>query len=90
MPLSDYPSRELEPRKLTEEEVKDPYMVIDELFDFAYLPRIRDIYWDWLKATVTKTYDTLSKKEREDMVILYEKLEKLVEAVHVLHKGRKY
>jgi hypothetical protein len=41
---------------LSEEEINDPYLVIDELFDFAELNDARELLWEWLKVTVTGTY----------------------------------
>ncbi|MES2372695.1 MAG: hypothetical protein V4557_08955 [Bacteroidota bacterium] len=72
--------------KLSEAELKDPELVIDALFDFADLPDVRELMWGWLKATVTGTYHKeLSASERSAIITLYEKMEKLVEAAHVMH-----
>lgn len=69
-------------------ETKDPMLVIDELFDFADLDDVRQLLWTWLKVTVTGTYHKeLSSSERSAILSLYEKMEKLVEAAHVL-RGR--
>jgi hypothetical protein len=63
--------------------------VIDELFDFADLHDVRALLWSWLKTTVTGTYHKdLSATERSAIITLYEKLEKLVEAAHVMHESR--
>lgn len=71
--------------KLSEEEIADPEMVIEELFDFADLQQVRGMLWNWLKATVTGGYpEDLDKEERNEIILLYEKIEKLVEAAHVL------
>ncbi len=71
--------------KLSKEEISDPYLVLEELFDFAHLPQLRSMLWDWLKATVTGGYNkSLSSRERENILLLYEKVEKLIEAAHVL------
>ncbi len=71
--------------RLTTAETKDPMLVIDELFDFADLPDVRELMWTWLKVTVTGTYHKeLSASERSAILTLYEKLEKLVEASHVM------
>ncbi len=76
--------------KLSEAELKDPKLVIDELFDFACLPDVRELLWNWLKTTVTGTYHKdLSASERSAIITLYEKMEKLVEAAHVMHENKK-
>ena len=75
--------------KLSEEEIANPRIVIDELFDFAHLPELRTLLWDWLKATVSGSYpEDLTKEERISILLLYEKIEKLVEAAHILHDGK--
>ena len=75
---------------LNSQEKADPYLVIEELFDFAHLPDIREILWAWLKATVTGSYPKkLTHSERAEILELYEKLEKLIEAVHLMHRNKK-
>lgn len=76
--------------KLSAEEINDPALVIAELFDLARLPQVRSILWDWLKSTVTGSYPkSLSNKERTEIIMLYEKIEKLVEAAHILHERKR-
>jgi HEPN domain-containing protein len=75
------------PQKLTTEEIANPYQVIYDLFDFAHLPRIRELLWEFFKTTVigNYTYD-LHRRERELLVTMYEKVEKLVEAAHIINE----
>lgn len=76
--------------KLSKVELKNPELVIDELFDFADLQDVRELLWGWLKVTVTGTYHKeFSASERSAIITLYEKIEKLVEAVHVIHENQK-
>ncbi len=71
--------------QLSKQEVDNPYLVIEELFDFAHLPDVREMLWDWLKTTVTGSFHkTLSSADRHVMIALYEKMEKLTEAAHIL------
>jgi hypothetical protein len=71
---------------LSPAETKTPLLVVEELFDFADLDDVRELLWSWLKATITGTYHKeLSATERSAILTLYEKLEKLVEASHVMH-----
>jgi hypothetical protein len=78
---------ERQPRySLTQEELNDPYLVFDELFDFAKLPDARALLWEWLKVTVTGTYHkNLPATDRADIITMYEKMERLLEAAHILH-----
>lgn len=75
---------------LTSREKADPFLVIEELFDFAHLSDMREMLWAWLKATVIGSYPKkLTQSERADIIELYEKLEKLIEAVHLMHEKKK-
>ena len=85
MSLNDYPKSELEPRKLTQEEREDPYLVIHDFFGFGHLPEIRKIHWEFLKVTVSGSYHTCSRRERANLIYLYERIEQLIEAVHIIH-----
>lgn len=74
------------PSPLSQTEIADPQLVIDDLFDFAHLPDIRELMWEWLKVTVAGTYQKeLSSSERSAILSLYEHLTRLVEAAHVIH-----
>jgi hypothetical protein len=86
MPLPEFPSRELEPRKLSPEQAANPMSVLHALFDFAHLPQVREMLWDMLRAVVTGSFSSLSQDEKNDLMYFYEQLEKLVEAAHLLHK----
>src|SRR5690349_1276428 len=75
--------------KLSPEEVENPYLVLENLFDFAHLPQIREIFWEFFKATITGSYPKkLSWTERNEIVCLYEYIEKLIEAAHLLLEKR--
>jgi hypothetical protein len=88
MALSDYPSWELQPRKLTPEQIADPMQVIHDFFSTGHLPQIREMLWELLKTTIIGDYcASLSCREREDLIYFYEQLEKVVEAIHILHKN---
>ena len=75
--------------KLSEEEVADPSLVIEDFFSFAHLPEIRQMLWEWFKTTVTGSFPKdLYRNKRQEIVLLYEHLEKLVEAAHLLNHQR--
>ncbi|OQP44153.1 hypothetical protein A4H97_33665 [Niastella yeongjuensis] len=75
------------PQKLSPEEITNPHQVIYDLFDFAHLPRIRELLWDFFKTTVIGNYThDLHRRERELLVTIYEKIEKLVEAAHIINE----
>jgi len=91
MTLKDYSPSDFEPHKLEKEEIKNPYLVFYKLFDFAHLPQIRTILWNWLRITVAGGYnkDICHFRERHRILYFYEFLEKVIEASHILYQERK-
>jgi len=83
--LQNYPTH-----KLTGEEINDPYLVIDDLFQFGHLPDLREMLWNSFKSNITGTYHKeLTRKERNEIVYLHEYMERLVEATHIINESRK-
>ncbi|MGN7820542.1 HEPN domain-containing protein [Chitinophaga sp. 22536] len=81
-----YPETELYAQNLSNEEIANPYLVIYELFDFDHLPYIRELHWEFFKATITGSFNShLSKKEKCTLVLYHEKIGKLVEAAHIIN-----
>jgi len=75
---------------LSPEEQKDPMLVLDELFDFADPDDARSLLWLWLKTTVTGGfYKQLDRNDREAILVLYEKMLKLVEAAYLLKETKR-
>ena len=88
MPLDDYAPYELKPRHLSKEEAADPMQVVHDFFSYGHIPEIREQLWELLKTTVTGNYSKiLTRQERSDMVYFYERLQKVIEAIHILHAG---
>ena len=86
--IQEYSPAELEPRKLSKEEMANPYEVIDELFSYGHLPQLREALWEWLKLTVSGSYHHESRRDRANLLHLYEKLERLIEAAHIIYQSR--
>jgi len=75
--------------KLSDEEAQDPLQVIEDFFSFVHLPEIRQMLCNWFKSTVTGTFPRdPDRTGRKEIVLLYEHLEKLVEAAHLLNHQR--
>ena len=76
---------------LSKEQRKEPLLVLYELFDYAGLPSLKAYLWDWLKLTLTSGYRKkwVKYRERERILLLYEHLEKLLEASYLLYLDRK-
>jgi hypothetical protein len=89
MSTEDYLQNEYTPRKLSKEEIENPYQVIHEFFDFAHLPEVRQALWYWLALTVTGSYHRKSCADKSNLIYLYERVEKLMEAVHIIHQRKK-
>jgi HEPN domain-containing protein len=84
------PKNVFPPQNLTQVEIDNPHQVIYELFDFAHLPRIRELLWEFFKTAVTGNYShDLHRRERELLVTVYEKIEKLIEAAHIINEKQK-
>src|SRR6266700_3795083 len=76
--------------QLTDDEINDPYLVIEDFFSFAHLSDVLVMLWQSFKATVTGNFPKeLDRMERNDVVCLYEYLQKLVEANHLINEDRK-
>jgi hypothetical protein len=85
MALSKYSSSELHPRKLDQAEAANPYLLIQRLFDYGHLPEMRQLLIDWFKANVTSSYNKkLNNQEHGEISIIYEWMEKLLKAAHVI------
>ena len=83
---TDYPALESQPRGLTKEEVKNPYQVLDEFFDYASLVERRQMLWLWFETTVTDSFSLRSdRRDRQWIASSYTDLQKLVEAAYLLH-----
>ena len=79
------PSPEMHPRKLSKQEMKDPHLVIEDFFNYAHLPQVRDKLCQWFETTVTGNFSKqLSGRERSNMVFFYKQIERLVEAAHII------
>jgi hypothetical protein len=77
--------------KLSEEEIKNPHLVIHQFFDYAGLDDLRGYLWEWLKLSVTGTFNTrmVDKYKRYDLLLFYEHIEKLIEATYIIYLRNK-
>jgi len=77
--------------KLTSHQTENPCLVFYELFDYASLPMLKEHLWQWLKLTVTGGYTKkyFHYNDRDNILTLYEHLERLLEASHIIYSERK-
>jgi hypothetical protein len=89
------PARKKQPVKpvmhsLSDKEIRNPHLVIDELFDFAEIEDLRTLLWKWFSATVTGSFPKqLTRTERTVIVDMYEQMRKLTEAAYLLQVHKK-
>lgn len=90
METNDYPPGEFQPRHLSQEEIDNPYLVIEELFSYGQLPEVREQLWAMLKAGVTGNFNELfTPVERSNMFYFYELMAKVVEANYLIRLRQK-
>ena len=90
MSYEKYPPSAYFPQNLRAEHIKDPYLILYEFFDHSELPRIRSTFWEFFKATVTGKFNKESYKYvRVSIVELYEQIQKLIEAAHLINEDYK-
>lgn len=56
---------------LTEDQRKDPYLVFEEVFEYARYPEMKDALWIWYKTTVNGSYKRLSWRQKDAMTTSY-------------------
>ncbi len=74
---------EMNPRKLSTEEIENPGKVIDDFFLVSHLPEMRSHLWEMMKTLVTGTFSDLKSREQARLIYFYEQVERLIEAAHV-------
>ena len=52
---------------------------MEELFDFAYPDQCRELLWEWIRVTVTGGFKRLSSKEKSAILMLYERMDRVLE-----------
>lgn len=90
MSYNEYPDSAYFPQNLRTEQINDPYLVLYEFFDYCGLPQVRSTFWEFFKAAVTGKFNKESYKYvRVSIVELYEKIQKLIEAAHLINEEYK-
>lgn len=88
--MNQHPNWENSPLRLSEEERKDLYGVLDEFFRCFHLQDMREMLWDWLVAALSAESGAYATGfARSNLIFVYEKLELLIEAAHELRRQRK-
>lgn len=72
------------PRWLNEDEMKQPYIVLDQFFASCNLPKWRERLYEWVKESLSATPDE-EVYDPDEILINYEMLNKLLEATHLIY-----
>jgi HEPN domain-containing protein len=75
--------------RLTEEERLNPYLVIRDTFSGNNIHGIRKMLWAWLKTSLAEKHSGQPKKESLNLIDVYERLEKLIEAAYIINEERR-
>jgi len=74
-----------QPLRLTDEERKNPFLVLIDFFECFHLNDTREQLWKWLIEVVSSPNSISSEPlERSNHFYLYEKVEALLEACYVI------
>jgi HEPN domain-containing protein len=80
-----------ETHTLNKQQTANPHLVFYELFDYAHLSQLKEHLWFWLRLTITNGYTKKYYRynDRDRIISLYEHLEKLLEASHIIYWDKK-
>jgi hypothetical protein len=74
-----------QPLRLTEEQLGNPVLILEDFFQCYHLNETRELLWQWLLAVISSDGSISSEPlERSNQIHFYENLESLIEAAFVL------
>lgn len=84
---NNHPQWYNQPLRLTEEQRRNPMLVINEFFQCYHLNDVRDLFWKWLVEVLSSPGSISAEAlERGNSIFFYEKIELLIEACYMLMK----
>jgi hypothetical protein len=79
-----------QPLRLTDEQLDNPLLVLDDFFQCFHLNETREILWQWLTAIISSPGSISSEPlERSNHLYFYEKIEEVIEAAFILRELKK-
>lgn len=76
-----------QPLRLSEEEKRNPVIVINEFFQCYHLHEARQMLWYWIVEVLSSNHGiSCDPHERSNQIYFYEKLEALIESALVIQK----
>jgi hypothetical protein len=84
---NNHPQWYNQPLRLTEEQRRNPMLVVNEFFECYHLNDVRDLFWKWLVEVLSSPGSISAEAlERGNSIFFYEKIELLIEACYMLMK----
>jgi hypothetical protein len=75
------------PIRISQELQENPMAALQEFYSFYPLSEIRQSLWDLLETALTSRNLVFAESEkREEIVLFYEQLEKMLEGAYILYK----
>jgi hypothetical protein len=81
MPKSGKPNPE-------EQEINQAINIIHQLLDFASLRMLKEMLWNWLRIAVSSNYHRQTPHRKEEVVMIYEKIQELLDAAVLIYRQR--
>ena len=72
----------------TEKQSHDGMILPEQFFDFYSNQGAKEMLWKWFTATVTDGFSELSPLEKENIITMYERLNKLLESLHAVESAK--
>jgi len=74
-----------QPLRLTEEQLNNPFLGLDDFFECYHLNETRELLWQWFSAVISSPGSISSEPlERSNHIYFYERIEELIEAAFVI------
>ena len=71
-----------------EKQPDDSLISPKQFFDFYSHRGAKEMLWKWFTATVSDGFSELSPLEKENIITLYERLNKLVDGLHAYEEAK--
>ena len=85
--LNNHPDWHNQPLRLSEEELKNPRLIIEYFFECYRLQEVRQMLWEWMVEVVSSSRSISQEgQQRNEHIYFYEKMETLIEAVFLINQ----
>lgn len=85
--LNNHPEWHNQPLRLSEDELNNPKLTIENFFECYRLQEVRQILWTWMVEVVSSSRSiSQDGQQRNDHIYFYEKMELLIEAAFLINQ----